>query len=263
MGPKTFSLSIVSHGHKELLLLLLKDLAALGRSDFEVVLTLNIPEELGIDYNALPFPVTLIYNLLPKRFAENHNSAFATSHGSYFVVLNPDIRLISDPFDVLLDQVRMDPNSICAPMIVNSNGTPEDSARNFPTPMLLLKKLLSKVLKGTHIKDFVPTESAVSMPDWVAGMFIVVPRTIYRNLGGLDERYRMYYEDVDFCARARLAGYQVTVNGFTKVIHDAQRDSHRNVRYLVWHLQSALRFFTSKVFLKIQIYRLLGSLRSL
>lgn len=207
MSCKNFSLSIVSHGHREFIASLIEDLRRIGRSDFEVILTLNIPEQLDIDHERLPFPVTLIQNAVPKSFAENHNAAFTASQGDNFVVLNPDIRLINDPFDGLLDQLKTKPKSIGAPLIVNESGNLEDSARNFPTPLFLVKKLFNKLFKLGLNKDFVPLENDVSMPDWVAGMFIVVPRDVYKDLHGLDRRYRMYYEDVDFCARACLAGY--------------------------------------------------------
>lgn len=252
-----FSISIISHGHKKFIVPLIKDLMALGRADFEVILTLNLPEDIQIDRSSLPFPITLIRNLSQKSFAENHNAAFAISQGKYFVILNPDIRLPQDPFCTLLAQLQQNPDSICAPLIVNGDGTLEDSARNFPTPLFLLKKFIGKVIKATRPNDFVPTENDISAPDWVAGMFIVVPGNIYDSLHGLDDSYRMYYEDVDFCARARFAGYRILLNGHIKVIHEAQRDSHRNLRYLVWHMRSALRFFTSSVFLKIQLDRLL------
>lgn len=257
MKSRIFSLSIVSHGHKKFLLPLLEDLRRLGRTDFEVILTINMPEDLELDWSVLPFPVILIHNQIPKSFAVNHNAAFTKSVGDYFVILNPDIRMAADPFDALLAQVQRNPNTVCAPLITDKDGVPEDSARNFPTPFFLVRKFFGKVFKVSLTRDFVPVDNGLSMPDWVAGMFIVVPRTIYQKLHGLDERYRMYYEDVDFCARVCLAGYKVAVNGYVKVVHEAQRESHRNVRYLAWHLTSALRFFTSKVFLTIQMRRFL------
>lgn len=199
MNPKTFSLSIVSHGHKEHLVPLLDDLAsALGRTDFEVIVTCNLPDDLGIDYQVLPFPSKLIHNLAPKTFAENHNAAFAANHDDYFVVLNPDIWSINDPFDLLPALLLKNPNSVCAPLIVHQHGRLEDSARNLPTPLFLVKKLLAKIFKIRPISDFMPLENKVSMPDWVAEMFIAVPRRIYRSLSGLDERYRTCFEDVDF-----------------------------------------------------------------
>lgn len=255
MRKTDFSVSIVSHGHKNFIVSLLKDLAALGRSDFEVILTFNLPEELGINCDELPFPTIRIRNQAPKNFAENHNVAFAASKGKYFVVLNPDIRLLEDPFNTLLAHLQQYPNTVFAPLITNESGMLEDSARNFPTPLFLVKKLFAKIFKIRLNGDFVLVENALSKPDWVAGMFIVVPRGIYSKLHGLDERYRMYYEDVDFCARARLAGYQVVVNGYVKVIHQAQRDSHRKILYLIWHLRSALRFFTSNVYREVLLKR--------
>lgn len=258
MNPYCFSLSIVSHGHKAYIIPLLRDLARLGRSDIEVILTLNLQEDLGIDFATLPFPISLIRNFRPKAFAANHNSAFAICRGDYFVILNPDIRLEGDPFGGILAALRQSPDGVCAPLVVNEAGKLEDSARNFPTPAFLVKKLVAKVFALPLVGDFVPSENVISSPDWVAGMFIAVPRAIYERLKGLDERYRMYYEDVDFCARAHLAGFKVLVVGNVKVLHSAQRESHRNPRYLIWHLRSALRFFTSKAFLKIQCQRALG-----
>jgi N-acetylglucosaminyl-diphospho-decaprenol L-rhamnosyltransferase len=256
MIHKTLSLSIVSHGHKQYIASLISDLCRLKRSDFEVILTLNLPENLGINYAELPFPVKVIENAIPKGFAANHNAAFAKSEGDYFVVLNPDIKIIDDPFDMLLALLRKDAKNICAPLIVNDNGAIEDSARSFPTPVHLFKKLLGKMFSIPLSSEIVSAAGDVLMPDWVAGMFVAVHRSTYEMLGGLDERYHMYYEDVDFCARARLAGCQVLVGKQTKVIHNAQRDSHRKLRYTLWHMRSAFKFFTSNAYLRIQFGRL-------
>jgi N-acetylglucosaminyl-diphospho-decaprenol L-rhamnosyltransferase len=259
MTYKKFSISIVSHGHKKHITGLIEDLARLRRSDFEVILTLNLPEDLEIDCSALPFPTKLIHNAAPKGFAANHNAAFAKSEADYFVILNPDIKLVDDPFGVLLSLLEENPDSICAPVIVNDSGSPEDSARSFPSPVLLLRKLASKILGLPRPSDVVPAEGNVLMPDWVAGMFIVVHRDIYARLGGLSERYHMYYEDVDFCARAGLAGCRVLVSKQARVIHNAQRDSHRKLRYTLWHLRSAFKFFTSSAYLRVRLNRLFGA----
>jgi N-acetylglucosaminyl-diphospho-decaprenol L-rhamnosyltransferase len=248
----TFSISIVSHGHKEHVSRLIEGLTRLNRPDFEVILTLNLPEDLGTDYGALPFSIKVIKNPTPRGFAVNHNAAFAHVNGDYFVILNPDIELKDDPFDALLALLNSNVNSICAPTVLNGAGALEDSARCFPTPTFLLRRVVSRVLKFSLPDEPMPTKNDVLTPDWVAGMFVVVPRVIYEKLNGLDERYHMYFEDVDFCARARLAGCQVLVSRQAKVIHNAQRDSHRKIRYLLWHLQSAFRFFTSTPYMRIR-----------
>ncbi len=253
------TLSIVSHGHMHYVCRLLKDIARFDRRDMEVILTLNLPESLAIDLAALPFRVHLVQNAFPKGFAANHNHAFTLSQGQNFVILNPDIQLLDDPFEPLLAMLQRNRHCIVAPLIVNGTGSVEDSARNFPTPFSLMKKVAGKVLKMPLASDVLAARDEMLLPDWVAGMFIVVPRSIYVSLHGLSEYYFLYYEDVDFCARARLAGYEILVNQHVKVIHEAQRDSHRKARYLLWHIKSAAKFFTSPAYLKISLRRMFGT----
>lgn len=259
MGNKKISLSIVSHGNRESVASLIADLVRLGRTDIDVILTLNLPEQLPANPAGLPFRVKVIENAAPKGFAANHNAAFAASDGDYFVLLNPDIRLFDDPFDILLALLANAPACIAAPLVLNEAREIEDSARNFPTPLLLVKKLAGKVFGHSLAQEVVPGKDDLLEPDWVAGMFMMVPRGVYQQLHGLNERYHLYYEDVDFCARARLAGCRILVSRRAKVIHHAQRASHRSARYLMWHLQSACKFFTSGAYLKIQMQRLFGA----
>jgi GT2 family glycosyltransferase len=83
-------------------------------------------------------------------------------------------------------------------------------------------------------------------------MFWLMEAGVFRELGGMDERYRLYFEDVDFCARARLRGMNILVDTQVRVRHDAQRSSRRNPYYLILHIQSALRFFASPVYRRIR-----------
>ncbi len=253
------TVSIVSHGHMVYVGRLLNDIARFQRDDLEVVLTLNMPEPLGLDIAALPFHVELVQNKAPKGFAANHNHAFSLSRGQNFVILNPDIQLLDDPFELLLAMLARNRNCIVAPLIVNRSGCIEDSARNFPTPFSILKKVVGKVFKVPMAGDVLLAKDEMLLPDWVAGMFVVVPRAIYLTLKGLNDNYFLYYEDVDFCARARLAGYEILLNQKVKVIHEAQRDSHRKARYLLWHMKSAVTFFTSSAYLKISLRRMFGT----
>ncbi len=255
-----FSLSIISHGHRDHIRELLLDLAALNRDDFDVTLTLNFPEDLPLDLNALPYQIRLICNSDLKGFAANHNAAFMLSHGANFIILNPDIRVLEDPFPNISAYMKNSPNAICAPIVVNQYGELEDSARLIPTPFFLVKKLIYKVFKLRLKPDAIPENELAFLPDWVAGMFVVVPQETYRQLGGLNENYHMYYEDVDFCVRAKLTGHTIAVIKNTRVIHEAQRDSHRKLKHLLWHLQSILKFFMSKPYLQLKLSRLRGDM---
>src|SRR3990167_3209685 len=201
MGITKISLSIVSHGNIESVASLLADLARLARADIEVILTLNLPEALPARFEQLPFALKVIENAVPKGFAANHNAAFAVCASDHFVLLNPDIRLLDDPFDILLSLLADAPGSIAAPLVLNEAREIEDSARNFPTPFVLLKKLAGKVFRRSPARDVLRVNGDLAEPDWVAGMFVMVPRGVYQRLHGLSERYHLYYEDVDFCAQ--------------------------------------------------------------
>ena len=255
MSEVHLSISIVSHGHAQHVQRLLVDLARCAPPACEVLLTLNLPEQVDLPAQ-MPFALRIIDNASPKGFAANHNHAFSVSRGDYFVILNPDVRLSENPFPALLTMLARTPQAIVAPLIVNDAGTVEDSARNFPTPLLLMKKAAGKLFRFNLAQDPVPARDEWLMPDWVAGMFMVLPRATYAALGGLNEHYFLYYEDVDFCARARLAGCEILVNRNVRVVHQAQRDSHKKARYLLWHLKSAAKFFTSQAYLRISWQRL-------
>jgi N-acetylglucosaminyl-diphospho-decaprenol L-rhamnosyltransferase len=254
-----FSISVISHGHRILITSLLVDLAKIGRKDIEVILTWNLKQEDNVlDSAAFPFPILSTVNDSPRGFAANHNAAFRHSSGEYFVILNPDIRLPDDPLEKLLLVLDTQRDVLCAPIILNTRNEIEDSARFFPSPLGLVKKAAAKAL-GIRLRlPDIPLIDGLLHPDWIAGMFLVVPRRIYAALGGLSERYFLYYEDVDFCARARLLGVDIIVTPEASAIHDARRESHRNLRFLSWHFSSALKFFTSRAYLTLRLQSLFG-----
>lgn len=252
------SISVVSHDHDDHIKNLLLDLAKLQRKDFRVILTLNIPEKLSINISQLPYEVVILNNETPKGFGANHNAAFKICHSKYFVILNPDVRFLNDPFEVMVDYLSSAPNAICAPVVVNTAGVLENNARFFPSPLFLIKKLIYKMININLQADLIPENTHVYFPDWVAGMFIVVASDTFRTIGGFDESYHMYYEDVDFCMRAKLIGYETVMLKDATVIHQAQRDSHRKLKYFIWHLQSILKFFMSKSYLQLKLSRFRG-----
>ena len=220
---------------------LLADLAKQCGPSVDVILTLNIPESLRIDEKAFPFRLKIIRNAVPDGFGANHNAAFRQSGSAYFCVLNPDIRIGENPFPQLLDELRKPGVGVVAPKIVNPAGDSEDSARRFPTPW----SIASKVFGPSGKLDY-RIEQATLSPDWVAGMFMLFSRDVYAELAGFDERYFLYYEDVDLCRRLRKHGYDIRLVPAATAEHDARRESHRSLRHLRWHLASMLRFMASR-----------------
>ncbi|HXF67592.1 MAG TPA: glycosyltransferase family 2 protein [Burkholderiales bacterium] len=234
-------ISIVSHGQGALVKTLLSDLKGCRSLPVEVLLTVNVMEDLPFDPTDFDFPIRIIANAAPKGFAANHNAAFRLTKADYFCILNPDIRLERDPFPCLLQELKHPAVGAAGPLIVDPSGRIEDSARRFPTPVGILKKALF----GTGNPEYAIGEATI-YPEWIAGMFMVFDSAVYRSIGGLDERYFLYYEDVDLCWRLQRCGYRVALVPAVRAIHDARRKSHRNLRYLTWHAASMLRFFARR-----------------
>ena len=240
------SISIVSHGQIDLIENLLHDLNHYcNDSSYEVILTLNLPEAIPFASDSFFFPIRVIQNKFSVGFASNHNQAFKVSSGQFFCVLNPDVRLVDNPFQTLLT-LLISNVGVAAPLVLNQKGDLECSARFFPTPF----KIICKVLGGCKGGEYVIKNQPIR-PDWVGGMFMLFTRPVFERLNGFDERYFLYYEDVDLCARLYLLDYQVILSPDARIIHDAQRSSHSKIKYLKWHLVSMLRFFCSTVFFRV------------
>jgi N-acetylglucosaminyl-diphospho-decaprenol L-rhamnosyltransferase len=245
--PVDISISVVSHAQIGLVAALLVDLQTqCSDSSFEVILTLNLDEELPFALDRFAWPVKVIRNLVPQGFGANHNQAFKLANGKFFCVVNPDIRLVDNPFPSLVAYLSDPSVGVVAPLVLGSNGAPEDSARLFPSPLQIFRKISGKVPLDYEI-------GALSFrPDWVGGMFMLYSKKIFQCLGGFDERYFLYYEDVDICARLRLLGYEVAVCVDANVVHHAQRTSHKSFKYRRWHLRSMARFFLSPVYRNVR-----------
>ena len=214
--------------------LLVEDLLAcpeIGR----IVVTQNVAEDAKI---ALSDKVVLRRNPRPKGYGANQNAAFATAATPFFCVLNPDMRLKGNPIPDLLAGFREDRIAVVGPKILSPNGNEEDSARRFPTVGGLLAKLTG-INDGTYPHSH---GNKVFNPDWLAGMMLLVRSETFRNIGGFDEKFFLYYEDVDLCARLRMLGHEIRQERSVEAIHDARRQSRRNPRFTCWHLASMTRY---------------------
>jgi N-acetylglucosaminyl-diphospho-decaprenol L-rhamnosyltransferase len=241
------TLSVVSHGQMELVTTLLQDLAEnCGGTKLDVILTLNVPEEPSASLHQLSYPILILRNANPLGFGENHNRAFHHAKAPFFCVINPDIRIDSDIFPTLMEGLNDLSCGVIAPLIVDGEKSIEDSARKFPTPF----KILCKAIGRRQGSDYKIGNDSLK-PDWVGGMFMMFRQDTYSKLGGFDQKFYLYYEDVDLCARMRLMGLQVVMNPRVRATHLARRSSHSSIAYSLMHIRSMTKFFTSLVFAKV------------
>lgn len=236
MGGASVALSVVSHGQNALVNALLGDLARLRRADLRVLVTLNVPDAHALE-NACGAEVFV--NDVPAGFGANHNAAFRRCTAPYFCVVNPDIRLREDPFPALAAPFEDPRVGVAGPLVLGPEGRAEDSARRFPTA----GSLFGKLLRGAAGPEY-PVDRGAQHVDWVAGMFMQFRSDAFRAAGGFDERFFLYYEDVDICRRLRLLGYGCVFQPAASVVHDARRASRRDLRLMGIHAASALRYLT-------------------
>jgi len=229
------TISIVSHGQLALVLPLLEQLDRYSRAVIDkVLLTLNIPETDLVAGRSWGFEVERIENASPKGFGANHNQAFERCGTEWFLVLNPDIRFDGDVLSPLLAQAATDAG-LLTPRILEPGKTEPEPHRALLTPLEIVGRK-----KPGYVRPTVPA--------WIPGLFMLFRSKAYRQVGGFDEKFFMYGEDFDICARTRLAGWKLQVGENLLARHDAQRESHRSKKYLYWHVTSLLKVWLSASF---------------
>ncbi len=244
MNTHAITISIVSHGHGQLLADLLSDLARHSNSaEWKIIITLNLSSEAFSTEDWPTLNIVLLRNKTPKGFGANHNTAFEFCNTPWFAVLNPDLRLPENPFPLLLERAAgLTRLGVIAPRIVDSTGHTEDSVRENLTPWSLLRRKLNP--QSGRVEAHETNEGFF----WIAGMFMMFPSAAYLQVSGFDERFFLYCEDYDLCARLRRAGFSLAVETRVASVHHAQRDSHRSSRHLRWHLTSLIKVWTSSAY---------------
>lgn len=233
------TVSVVSHGHGNDILLLLEDMALLTVNEVaKVIITLNVPEELltgTIHSKRWPFVVEVISNATPLGFGSNHNQAFVHCETSFFCVVNPDVRIRRNPFPALLDALSPHCSGCAYPMQSVGGDMPQDIAREMPTPSALIRRYL------------MPGYSRKAQPrDWINGAFMLFPSNIYAQINGFDSKFFMYCEDVDICLRLRKNGLKLMPAPNACIDHCGRHASRRNLRHFLWHFLSLLRLWNLK-----------------
>jgi N-acetylglucosaminyl-diphospho-decaprenol L-rhamnosyltransferase len=160
-------------------------------------------------------PVTLIRNEENRGFAAACNQGARGSRADYLLFLNPDARLHEDSLRRAVEFMQASQHAeigICGIRLVGDDGHVSRSCAQFPSAAQFIAHAcgLTRILPPRAGVDFMmsgwPHDTDRSV-DHVIGAFFLVRRTLFEALAGFDERYFVYFEDLDFSLRARRAGY--------------------------------------------------------
>jgi N-acetylglucosaminyl-diphospho-decaprenol L-rhamnosyltransferase len=246
-AAKPVTVSIVSHGQLALIAPLLAQLNGHSHASIaKVLLTINIPESEAPGLESFRFPIERIENAAPRGFGANHNQAFARCKSEWFLALNPDIRLDDDVLAPML-ALAVTEAGVMTPRIIEPGNAAPEAHRAMLTPWEILTRRRA---------DYV----APTVPVWIPGLFMLFRSRAFAEVGGFDERFFMYAEDFDICARLRLAGWKIVVAPDLLALHDARRSAHKDVRHFLWFVSSVVKVWLSSAFWRYR--RLLGAERS-
>lgn len=162
--------------------------------------------------------------------------------GEFFAILNPDV-FFDDPREVeQLMHPFADPRvGMVGPALILPDGRMQDSARSVPAPwQIVARRLTGRELGAVH-------DTSARDVDWLVGACMVVRRAAFEDSGGFDERYGMYFEDVDLCVRFWRRGWRVVYEPSSRVRHDHRADSRKTLigKAMRRHLRSAARFYVT------------------
>lgn len=174
-----------------------------------------------------------------RGFAAAANIGVANTTAPTLALLNPDVRLGARALAALADHLERPDVGIVAPRLRLPDGSIQDSARTVPTP----RTLVQRRLRGVRLGALEPT-GPTDVP-WLSSACMIIDRAAWNALGGFDDQFFLYFEDVDFSVRMRAAGYRVVFDPTVEVLHEHRAKSRRSL--LGWssrqHAKSAARFY--------------------
>ena len=156
--------------------------------------------------------IRVIPSLKNLGFARANNLAYENSAGEYILMLNPDTEVQDDALQTLVDYLAGHPGvGIVGPKLVNPDGSLQESVRRFPdvwSSLLVFSGLHRFIRPRRYLMDGFDYGQTAGV-DQVMGAALLTRRKIIQELGFLDPKFYLWYEEVDFCRRVKSRGYEV------------------------------------------------------
>lgn len=212
----------------------------------------GVPQTIGREYANEP-RVHVLYNDANLGFGAAVNRGAALARGDALLILNPDCLLEADSVERLLDAARAHPNAgVIGAVMCDADGNPDPASRR-RDPLLRRALMTMSGLARRELRD--PRYAGVnvpgSMPDCamevenISGALMLIPRKVFEKLSGFDEGYFLHCEDLDFCRRARDAGFEVLLAGNVRVLHGKGGSSRHRPVFVSRHKHRGMwRWFT-------------------
>lgn len=240
-------ISVISHNH-DAMIINSNTLSKLTRIS-TIILKCNTPASSQLKHYANKNGINIIDSDYKIGFGENNNKVFdyasttlGLNNNDLFLVLNPDVIIESDTLEKLVSFVQKSNNDIFTLKLFRDKDKKiiDNSVKSFPG---LLSPLGAIIIKNRSKKyNSKPTKEPIKI-DWAAGSFLLFKAKAYKMLAGFDERFFMYFEDVDICKRAKKAGHSIVYLPQLEAIHLGAYEN-RNIfsKNFLWYLKSYFQY---------------------
>lgn len=247
MPEPQLSIIILAWNVRELLRACLRSLP-LNDPAVEVIVVDSASADATADIVRAEFPpVILIASAENLGYSRGNNLGLRAARGRYLLVLNPDTQAAPEALAQMCAYLDTHPEvGLLGPQLVHADGARQSTRRRFPT-------LATGFFESTWAQSLAPramldhyyardlSDDAVSEVDWVVGAALLVRRAAYEQVGGLDEGFFMYSEELDWCRRLKAAGWRVVYFPAARIIH------HEGGSSVQVPAATHIRFNTSKV----------------
>jgi GT2 family glycosyltransferase len=196
------SVVIVQYNHPDLTKRAVETLRLHQRGELEIIVVDNGSPAAGVRAATEQITgCTVIFNSANAGFGAANNRGARASHGEFLLFLNNDTLVRTEILSQIESHFAGSPSCGAAGLqLLNADGTVQYSTGKFPT--------VWSEWRMSRRHNLYKREDTVRR-DWVSGAAMVVRRAVFEEVGGFDERYFMYFEDVDLCARIRGAGHEI------------------------------------------------------
>lgn len=177
-----------------------------------------------------------------RGYGANHNRVFNQYGGDYyyFLVMNPDVRIETVNWTRILNMRESRDEDLMGVRVLEGANMEVEGNHNRRYPALLDPVVSLLFSRKLYIKSAMSSEST----DWIGGAFMFFKSESYREVNGFDERFFMYYEDIDICRRINSNGGVVHYAGNVAIYHGAQRNSRNLISISFrWYLSSMIKYF--------------------
>jgi N-acetylglucosaminyl-diphospho-decaprenol L-rhamnosyltransferase len=206
-----------------------------------------------ISLNCSAHKVHIIESSVNAGFAAGNNIGIKSLSAKYYLLLNSDTLIRPGAIRTLLDTaIKIPEAGLISPRLEWPDGTGQESCFKFPSPVSELIDAADTGLVDHHFGKYIvamPVQTQIAQPEWTSFACVLIKDDVIQQVDLLDEGYFMYFEDIEFCHRARQAGWKITHNPAAHVVHlrggssPVKEQARKKKRVPKYYYASRTRYF--------------------